>query len=139
MIAERFRFLRGPEVDVALPFGWKFPALPLNSMATARAAVSAIALESAPAVAEKFAQAHMLFGELKGLPQKPFRDWSLSLGPAGTAKLLRAINVWPPFAGAGIRVTEVAADLSHIRVQMGLYPWNRNWVGTQFGGSLFSR
>lgn len=123
---------------MALPFGWKLPELPLGAVATARAAVTAIAMEAVPAAAERLAQAQVLLGELKGLPQKPWRDWSLSLGSAGTARLLRAVNVWPPFVGAGIRVTAVAEDLSHLRVQMGLYPWNRNWVGTQYGGSLYS-
>ncbi len=123
---------------MALPFGWKLPALSPSSVATAKAAVTALALESLPAAAEKLAQAQLILGELRGLPQKPMRDWTQSMGPAGTARLLRALNVWPPFVGAGIRVSEVADDLSRLRVQMGLYPWNRNWVGSQYGGSLYS-
>jgi acyl-coenzyme A thioesterase PaaI-like protein len=48
------------------------------------------------------------------------------------------INLYPPYLGAGIRVTHVAPDFSSIEVKMGLHFWNQNYVGTQFGGSLFS-
>lgn len=123
---------------MALPFGLKLPARAAVGLETAKAAVSALAMESLPIVTEKLAGAQGLFLELRGLPQKPLKDWAKNLGPAGTARMLRAINVWPPFVGAGIRVSEVADDLSRLRVEMGLYPWNRNWVGTQYGGSLYS-
>ena len=48
------------------------------------------------------------------------------------------LNLYPPYLGAGIRVLEVAPDWSLIRVRMGLRWFNRNYVGTQFGGSLYS-
>lgn len=48
------------------------------------------------------------------------------------------INLYPPYLGAGVRVTHVAPDFSCIEVKMGLHFWNRNYVGTQFGGSMFS-
>ena len=51
-------------------------------------------------------------------------------------RLLRAINIWPPFLGAGIRVTRL--DPHAIDVEMRLRRWNRNYVGTHFGGSLYS-
>lgn len=123
---------------MALPFGLKLPARATAGLDTAKAAVSALAMESLPLISERLAHAQGLVGELRGLPQKPLKDWAKNLGPLGTARMLRAINVWPPFVGAGIRVTEVADDLSHLRVELGLYPWNRNWVGTQYGGSLYS-
>jgi len=50
--------------------------------------------------------------------------------------MLRAINIWPPFFGAGIRVrwcSDRAVD-----VEMKLRFWNRNYVGTHYGGSLYS-
>ena len=50
--------------------------------------------------------------------------------------MLRCINIWPPFLGAGIRVrwrSNRAVD-----VEMRLRPWNRNYVGTHYGGSLYS-
>ncbi len=50
--------------------------------------------------------------------------------------LLRAINFWPPFLGAGIRVTYLTA--TETDVEMNLRFWNRNYVGTHFGGSLYS-
>ena len=66
-------------------------------------------------------------------------DWvrraSKFLGNRGT---VLALNVWPPYVAAGIRIVEVNADVSTIVVQMGLHPWNRNFFGTQFGGSLYS-
>jgi len=50
--------------------------------------------------------------------------------------LLRAINAWPPFLGAGIRVTRLGPHA--VDVEMKLRRWNRNYVGTHFGGSLYS-
>jgi len=52
--------------------------------------------------------------------------------------LRRAVNLWPPFLGAGIRVTHVAPDLKAVDVEMRLRWWNANYVGTHFGGSLFA-
>jgi acyl-coenzyme A thioesterase PaaI-like protein len=52
--------------------------------------------------------------------------------------LMRLIRVWPPYLGAGVRVTACAADASRITVEMPLTPLNRNFVGTHFGGSLYS-
>lgn len=52
--------------------------------------------------------------------------------------LLRLINVWPPYLGAGIRVTRISEDLRTYEVRMKLGWFNRNYVGTQFGGSLYS-
>jgi acyl-coenzyme A thioesterase PaaI-like protein len=50
----------------------------------------------------------------------------------------RAINLWPPFLGAGIKVTRVSADYREIDVTLRLGLANRNYFGTQFGGSLFA-
>jgi Domain of unknown function (DUF4442) len=51
--------------------------------------------------------------------------------------MLRLINIWPPIAGAGIRV-RWGADMKSVDVEMKLRPWNRNYVGTHYGGSLYS-
>jgi acyl-coenzyme A thioesterase PaaI-like protein len=51
---------------------------------------------------------------------------------------LRMINYWPPLLGAGIRVTRMQPDMKAVDVEMKLRPWNRNYVGTHFGGSLYS-
>ena len=50
----------------------------------------------------------------------------------------RVFNWWPPFRAAGIRVTDIAYDWrsAHVELRMGLF--NRNYVGTHFGGSLFA-
>ncbi|MBO9470798.1 DUF4442 domain-containing protein [Endozoicomonas sp. G2_2] len=53
------------------------------------------------------------------------------------AVLRRMMNVWPPFAASGIHVTHMASDWSRVRVELRLRPWNRNYMGTQFGGHLF--
>jgi hypothetical protein len=52
--------------------------------------------------------------------------------------LFRFWNFWPPFVGAGIKITHVAADFRTIDVEMKLHFWNKNYVGTQFGGSLYA-
>ncbi|MFZ1286216.1 MAG: DUF4442 domain-containing protein [Candidatus Phosphoribacter sp.] len=52
--------------------------------------------------------------------------------------LRRALNVWPPYRFAGVRVLEMAPDYSRAVVSLKLTPLNRNYVGTQFGGSLFA-
>ena len=48
------------------------------------------------------------------------------------------LNFWPPFLGAGIRVRRLTPDWTEIDVQMKLRWWNRNYVGTHYGGSLYS-
>src|SRR4029077_7042190 len=60
------------------------------------------------------------------------------LGGSGAHALRRWINLWPPFLGAGIRVTHIAADMKAVDVEMKLRWWNANYVGTHFGGSLFA-
>lgn len=55
------------------------------------------------------------------------------------ASLLRhALNLWPPFFFAGIHVSAIADDYRQARVELRMRPWNRNYVGTHFGGSLFA-
>ena len=48
------------------------------------------------------------------------------------------MNIWPPFLGAGIRVRRLGSDWTEIDVEMKLHWWNRNYVGTHYGGSLYS-
>ena len=52
--------------------------------------------------------------------------------------LRRGMNCWPPFLGAGIRVKRIAADFSEVDVEMRLAWYNRNYVRTHFGGSLYA-
>ena len=48
------------------------------------------------------------------------------------------MNLWPPFLGAGIRVKRIQPDFQEIDVEMKLRRWNSNYVGTPYGGSLYS-
>jgi hypothetical protein len=48
------------------------------------------------------------------------------------------LNLWPPFLGAGIRLKRLKSDWTEIDVEMKLRWWNRNYVGTHYGGSLYS-
>ncbi len=53
---------------------------------------------------------------------------------AGMLRFL--MNVWPPYRGAGIRVRKISPDYREVIVEMPLRWYNRNYVGTHFGGSL---
>lgn len=56
-----------------------------------------------------------------------------------TSKRLKfALNIYPPYLGAGVRVTHVGEDWREIHVTMKLRWYNRNMVGTHFGGSLYA-
>ena len=48
------------------------------------------------------------------------------------------LNFWPPFLFTGIHVTTMSDDYRRARVELRLRPWNRNYVGSHFGGSLFA-
>ena len=48
------------------------------------------------------------------------------------------LNLWPPFLFSGIRLLNLDEDYTEARVVLRLRPWNRNYVRTQFGGSLFA-
>ena len=52
--------------------------------------------------------------------------------------LRRWINWYPPLLGAGIRVIHASNDLREVDVEMTLRWWTRNYVGTHYGGSLYS-
>ena len=45
---------------------------------------------------------------------------------------------YAPYIGAGVRIVHVAADWTEVSVEMPLRWYNRNYVGTHFGGSLYS-
>jgi len=50
----------------------------------------------------------------------------------------RVVNWWPPFLGSGIRVTRLDPDWRAIDVELRMHWWNANYVGTHYGGSLYS-
>lgn len=50
----------------------------------------------------------------------------------------RALNAWPPFWGAGIKIETLSKDFRFCRVILKSRWWNKNANGAQFGGSLFA-
>ena len=48
------------------------------------------------------------------------------------------LNVYPPYWGTGIFVSRVSADYKEIIVHMKMRWYNRNYVNTHFGGSLYA-
>ena len=48
------------------------------------------------------------------------------------------MNLWPPFLFSGIRVTRIDDGFRHARVELRQRWFNRNYVGTHFGGNLFA-
>lgn len=48
------------------------------------------------------------------------------------------MNLYPPFLGAGVRVRVVDEKKLTVEVKMDLTVFNKNYVGTHFGGSLYS-
>ena len=62
-----------------------------------------------------------------------------SLIPLLTPHLLKLrLNTYAPYIGAGIKIDHINLDQGLCVVSMGLNPLNKNIVGTQFGGSLYS-
>jgi len=52
--------------------------------------------------------------------------------------MIRAVNWYPPFLFSGIKVIDYAADFSMFRTRLKLTWFNRNLLGTAFGGSLYA-
>lgn len=52
--------------------------------------------------------------------------------------MLRLMRFWPPYLGAGVSVKDIEPDLTGFTVVLKLNRFNRNYVGTQFGGSLYA-
>ncbi|MBH0096986.1 DUF4442 domain-containing protein [Psychrobacter sp. NZS113] len=62
-----------------------------------------------------------------------------SIMPLLTPHLLKLrINTYAPYVGAGIKIDHISLDQGLCVVSMGLNALNKNIVGTQFGGSLYS-
>ena len=54
------------------------------------------------------------------------------------AKLIRKVNIYPPYLGMGIRVRSFSDDFTRFEVQLRPRWYTRNLFGTHFGGSLYS-
>jgi len=54
------------------------------------------------------------------------------------ATFRHVLNLWPPFLFSAIRVQSLSDDYGEAKVVLRLRPWNRNYVRSQFGGSLFA-
>ena len=52
--------------------------------------------------------------------------------------LRRILNFYPPYLGAGVKVSYISKDWSELHVSMSMRWFNQNAVGTHFGGSLYS-
>jgi len=53
-------------------------------------------------------------------------------------RMIRAINWYPPYLFSGIKVISYADDYSTFKTRLKLSWYNRNLLGTAFGGSLYS-
>jgi hypothetical protein len=58
-----------------------------------------------------------------------------NLSPQNFARLM---GIWPPYLGAGISVQYLSPDYRHADVQLKMHWWNKNYVGTHFGGSMYA-
>lgn len=52
--------------------------------------------------------------------------------------LEKIINFYGPFLGAGVKLDKMTKDYRHAKVSMKLTFYNKNYMGTQFGGSLYA-
>lgn len=48
------------------------------------------------------------------------------------------MNLWPPYLFSGIRIEKISSDFREVQVALRERFYNRNYVGTHFGGSLFA-
>ena len=57
---------------------------------------------------------------------------------ASLKERIRFIKWYPPYLGAGIKMESYNESFTRLVVSMKMRWWNRNLVGTHFGGSLYS-
>lgn len=70
------------------------------------------------------------------IPSKLRTGWAKFAADPRVAR--HGMSLWPPFLGAGITVRDISADWRSCTVELRQLPWNRNYVGVHFGGSLFA-
>ena len=54
------------------------------------------------------------------------------------SRLRLIMNIWFPFLFSGIRITKFSDDFRYVKVELKSHWYNKNYVGTHFGGSLFA-
>jgi acyl-coenzyme A thioesterase PaaI-like protein len=54
------------------------------------------------------------------------------------SRLRLLMNIWFPFLFSGIRIAEFSEDFRYVKVELRSRWYNKNYVGTHFGGSLFA-
>ena len=64
--------------------------------------------------------------------------WQRMARGVGAHRFVHFFRFYPPYLGTGFRVTRADPRLREIEVELRLRPWNRNYVGTHFGGSLYA-
>lgn len=52
--------------------------------------------------------------------------------------VIKIMNIWPPYLGAGVKIKLLDKIELSIKVEMPLRIFNKNYVGVHFGGSLYS-
>ena len=61
------------------------------------------------------------------------------MNPLNHPTLFRCMmNLWTPYLGAGISVRHISDDWRTVVVTLKRHWFNRNYMGTHFGGSLFA-
>lgn len=58
--------------------------------------------------------------------------------PLSPKTTIQLISYYPPYLLSGISVVDYDEDLTRITSQLKSSFWNRNYVGTHFGGSLYA-
>lgn len=53
-------------------------------------------------------------------------------------RLIKLLNFYPPYLFSGIRVVDYNDSFTYFKVRLKLTWYNRNLVGTAFGGSLYA-
>lgn len=48
------------------------------------------------------------------------------------------LNIWPPYLGSGIHIDTISSDYRYMKVSLKRAFYNTNYVGTQYGGSIYS-
>ena len=75
---------------------------------------------------------HMMSTQRLKLPS------ALRRNPPPTWILKTGSRLWAPYLGAGIRIKSVTEDYRELTTSLKLRWYNKNYVGTHFGGSLFA-